>query len=236
MAYNGGLDTGMRLLQATSTSVGSKILIALTGLALGVFLIAHLAGNLLFLAGPDAFNEYSHALVSNPLVYLAEAGLLVVFLLHVAKTVGGVLANRSARPQPYAATRWAKSKNPKSRKSLASTTMIVTGSLMAFFVVSHLLTFKFGPVYQTPGGVRDLYRLQVEIFSHPAYVAFYLAAMAVIFFHLWHGLSSAAQSLGVDHPAWTPRLLVLGRVLTAAIAGGFFMLPIATFLLSRSAR
>jgi succinate dehydrogenase / fumarate reductase cytochrome b subunit len=60
--------------------------------------------------------------------------------------------------------------------------------------------------------------------------------MAVIFFHLWHGLSSAAQSLGLDHPNWTPRILVLGRVLTAAIAGGFFLLPIATFFISRGAR
>jgi succinate dehydrogenase / fumarate reductase, cytochrome b subunit len=226
----------MRLVQAASTSTGSKILIALTGLALGVFLIAHLAGNLLFLAGPDAFNQYSHALVSNPLVYVAEAGLIAVFLLHIVKTVAGVLTNRAARPQPYAAKRWAKTKNPKSRKSLASTTMIVTGSVIALFVVTHLRTFKFGPVYETPDGIRDLYRLQLEIFSQPGYVAFYLVAMAVIFLHLWHGLSSAAQSLGVDHPAWTPRLLVLGRVSTAVIAGGFFMLPIATFLLSRGPR
>lgn len=226
----------MRLVQAASTSIGSKILIALTGLALAVFLIAHLAGNLLFLAGPDAFNQYSHTLVSNPLVYVAEAGLLAVFLLHIMKTIGGVLANRAARPQPYAARRWAKTKSARSRKSLASTTMIVTGSLMALFVVSHLLTFKFGPVYETPEGIRDLYRLQVEIFSSPGYVAFYLTAMAVIFFHLWHGLSSAAQSLGLDHPTWTPRLVIGGRLLTAVIAGGFFMLPIATFLLSRSAR
>lgn len=226
----------MTLLQAASTSVGSKILIAFTGLALGVFLIAHLAGNLLFLAGPDAFNHYSHNLVSNPLVYVAEAGLLAVFLLHVVKTVAGVLANRAARPERYAAKRWAKTKNPKSRKSLASTTMILTGTFTLLFVVTHLVTFKFGAWYETPEGIRDLYRLQVQVFSHPGYVAFYLVAMAVIFFHLWHGLSSAAQSLGIDHPAWTPRLLVLGRVLTAAIAGGFVVLPIATFFVSRGAR
>lgn len=226
----------MRLLQAASTSVGSKILIALTGLALSVFLIAHLAGNLLFLAGADAFNHYSHNLVSNPLVYLAEAGLIAVFLLHVAKTIAGVVANRAARPQAYAAKQWAKSKNPASRKSVASATMIVTGTITALFVVTHLMTFKFGPYYQTAEGIRDIYRLQLEIFGRPGYVAFYLVAMGVIFSHLWHGLSSAAQSLGIDHPAWTPRLVVLGRVLTTAIAGGFFVLPIATFLISRSAR
>ena len=226
----------MRLLQAASTSIGSKILIALTGLALGIFLIGHLAGNLLFLAGPDAFNQYGHTMVSNPLIYVAEVGLIAVFLLHLGKALAGFLANKAARPQPYAAKKWVKTKNPASRKSLASTTMIVTGSITLLFVVSHLLTSKFGTYYETPAGIRDLYRLQLEIFSNPGYVAFYLVAMSVIFFHLWHGLSSAAQSLGIDHPNWTPRILVLGRVLTAAIAGGFFLLPIATFLISRGAR
>ncbi len=226
----------MRLLQAASTSVGSKILVALTGLGLGVFLIAHLAGNLLFLAGPDAFNEYSHKLISNPLIYLAEAGLLAIFVLHLLKAVGGFLANQAARPQAYAAKRWAKTKNPKSRKSFASSTMIVTGTIILLFVVTHLFTFKFGPVYETPAGLRDLYRLQVEVFSNPGYVGFYLLAMGIVFFHLWHGLSSAAQSLGIDHPNWTPRLLLTGRLLTAAIAGGFFVLPILTFFVSRGAR
>ncbi|MCC7177940.1 MAG: succinate dehydrogenase cytochrome b subunit [Acidobacteria bacterium] len=222
----------MRLQQASASSIGSKILIALTGLALFVFLIGHLAGNLLFLAGPETFNEYSHKLISNPLVYVAEVGLLAVFFLHVAKTVAGVLTNRSARPTAYATRRWAKTKSPRSRKSLASTTMIVTGTFTALFLATHLATFKFGTFYEA-GGIRDLYRLQLEIFSAPGYVAFYLVAMSVIFFHLWHGLSSAAQSLGVDHPQWTPRILVLGRVLSVAIAGGFFILPIYTFLLSR---
>lgn len=226
----------MTLLQAASTSVGSKILIAFTGLALAIFLIGHLAGNLLFLAGPDAFNHYSHNLVSNPLVYVAEVGLIVVFLLHILKTVAGFVANKGARPEAYAAKRWAKTKNPKSRKSIASTTMILTGTFTLLFVVTHLMTFKFGAYYETSEGIRDIYRLQVQVFSHPGYVAFYLVAMTVIFFHLWHGLSSAAQSLGVDHPTWTPRILVLGRVLTAAIAGGFFVLPIATFFVSRGVR
>ncbi len=107
----------MQLFQASASSVGSKILIALTGLGLFVFLIGHLAGNLLFLVGPDAFNHYSHTLTSNPLIYLVEAGLVGVFFLHVAKTVAGVLANRAARPTGYASRRWAKTKNPRSRKT-----------------------------------------------------------------------------------------------------------------------
>ena len=225
----------MRLLQASSSSIGSKILIALTGLALAVFLIGHLAGNLLFLVGPEAFNNYSHSLISTPLVYVAEVGLLAIFFLHVAKTVATQLANRAARPERYAVRTWARTKNPKSRKSLASSTMIVTGAITALFVVTHRATFKFGPVYESADGIRDLYRLQLEVFSSPLYVAFYLLAMGILFFHLWHGLASAAQSLGIDHEQWTPRILILGRTLALAIAGGFLILPIYTFLVSRGA-
>ena len=114
----------MDLQKAFSSSIGSKFLIAFTGLALLVFLIAHLAGNLLFIAGPDAFNEYSHKLVSNPLVYVAELGLIAVFLLHIVKTVGLVAGSYSARPHGYAKKKWAKSKNDRSRKSVSSSTMI----------------------------------------------------------------------------------------------------------------
>lgn len=226
----------MRLLKATASSVGSKILIALTGLAMAIFLVGHLAGNLLFLVGPEAFNHYGHTLTSNPLVYVAEVGLIAVFLLHIGKTLAGYRANRSARPEPYAKKQWARTKSSRSRKSLASATMIVTGTITALFVVTHLLTFKFGPTYMAPDGIRDLYRLQLEVFSQPLYVLFYLVAMFIIFSHLWHGMASAAQSMGIDHAQWTPRIVVAGRILSLAIAGGFFVIPIFTFFISRGAR
>ena len=107
----------MDLQKAFSSSIGSKFLIAFTGLSLLVFLVAHLAGNLLFIAGPAAFNEYSHKLVSNPLVYVAELGLLAVFALHIIKTVALVAGSYSARPHRYARRTWAKAKNDRSRKT-----------------------------------------------------------------------------------------------------------------------
>src|SRR5690349_20347663 len=106
--------------KAFSASIGSKFLIAVTGLSLLIFLITHLAGNLLFIAGPDAFNEYSHKLISNPLIYLAEIGLVAIFQLHIFKTVAMVAGSRSARPERYAKTKWAKSKSDRSRKSVSS--------------------------------------------------------------------------------------------------------------------
>ena len=221
----------MNLQKAFSSSVGSKFLIAVTGLFLVIFLVAHLAGNLLFLAGPAAFNEYSHKLISNPLVYVAEAGLVAIFLLHVFKTVALVIGGYSARPERYAKKKWAKTKNDRSRKTLASSTMIVTGTILLLFVVTHLATFKFGTYYETAEGIRDLYRLQLAVFSRPAYVAFYLVSMGIVVFHLWHGVSSALQSFGVNSDTWTPRLMLLGRGLALAIGLGFAILPIYTFMI-----
>ena len=226
----------MRPQKALSSSVGSKFLIAFTGLSLLLFLGAHLGGNLLFLLGPHAFNQYSHALISNPLIYLAEGGLLAVFVSHIFKTTTRFALNRRARPNRYAVKAWAKTKNPKSRKSLSSTTMIVTGTLTLLFVITHLVTFKFGTYYETSNGLRDLYRLELEIFRRPAYVAFYLVCMSVILFHLWHGVSSAAQSFGVNSPRWTPRIVMLGRVLSVLIAGGFFLIPLYAFVLAARIR
>ena len=218
--------------KAFSSSIGSKFLIALTGLFLVIFLVAHLAGNLLFIAGPDAFNDYSHKLVSNPLVYVAELGLIAIFALHIIKTVALYAGSYAARPEGYAKRRWAKTKSSSSRKSVSSSTMILTGTILLFFVVTHLVTFKFGPYYETPEGIRDLYRLQLAVFSNPGYVAFYVVAMGVIVFHLWHGVSSAMQSLGINSPTWTPRALWIGRGLAVAIGLGFAILPIYTFLVS----
>ena len=90
-----------------SSSIGSKYLIALTGLSLVGFLILHLAGNLLVLVSPDAFNKYSDRLIHNPLLIPAELGLLALFLLHVYKTVRLWFGSRDARPTSYARKKWA---------------------------------------------------------------------------------------------------------------------------------
>ena len=216
--------------KAFSSSIGSKFLIALTGLFLLIFLVAHLAGNLLFIAGPDAFNHYSHNLISNPLIYVAELGLIAIFALHIIKTVGMVAGSYSARPDRYAKTKWAKTKNERSRKSVASSTMILTGTITLVFVVTHLVTFKYGPYYENAEGMRDLYRLQLAVFSSPVYVVFYLVAMTVIGFHLWPGVSSALQSFGVNSPRWTPRLLWGGRLVAVLLGVGFAILPIYTLI------
>jgi succinate dehydrogenase / fumarate reductase cytochrome b subunit len=212
-----------------SSTVGTKILIAFSGLALFVFLILHLAGNLFALAGSGAFNEYSHELISNPFIYVAEAGLAAIFLLHVFKTVTNWIANRRARPVGYHMKRWT---GRTSRKSVASSTMIVTGGVTFAFVVLHLKTFKFGPYYEVPGRpqVRDLYRLLIDVFQNPLYVVFYVVCMILIFLHLRHGLSSALQSLGINHPRYNAIMLQVGSITALLIGAGFALIPVWAYL------
>jgi succinate dehydrogenase / fumarate reductase, cytochrome b subunit len=208
-----------------SSTVGTKLLIGLTGLALIAYLIVHLAGNLLIFGGQDLFNEYAHALVSNPLIIPLEIGLLALFLVHIYKTVRNYLRNQAARPVGY---RMKSRAGHTSRKGLASSTMIGSGLLLALFVVIHVRQFKFGSWYGsvTDETIRDLYRTEVETFQEPFWVAFYVVAMAAVGLHLRHGIASALQSLGLDHPLYTRRLTAWGLALAILIAGGFALIPL----------
>ena len=212
-----------------SSTVGSKLLVGITGLILFGFLILHLAGNLILFAGPEAFNHYSHKLISNPLVYPAEIGLVLIFLLHAYKTIRLTLVSRAARPQGYVMKRRAEY---TSRKSLASTTMIVSGLFLLVFVPIHVKTFKFGAYYDSAeAGVRDLNRLVFEIFSRPGYVVFYVIAMIVVGFHLWHGVSSTVQTIGIDTRRVTPVVRRIGWASAIIIAVGFIAIPLWVFFI-----
>lgn len=211
-----------------SSSVGTKLLIGLTGLALFAYLILHLAGNALIFAGPDVFNEYSHALISNPLILPIEVGLLAIFLLHVYKAVSNYVANHAARPLGYGMKKYA---GHTSRKSVASSTMIWSGVVILLFLLVHVKQFKYGAWYQVENTeVRDLARTEFEVFSQPLWVAFYGVCTLLVGLHLRHGISSGFQSLGFDHPVYTRRLTRWGVVLAAIIGGGLALIPIWVYL------
>jgi len=211
-----------------SSSVGTKLLIGVTGLLLFAYLVLHLAGNLLVLAGQDTFNQYAHTLVSNPLTVPVELALALVFVVHIYKTVRMFLGNQAARPFGYQQKKWA---GHTSRKSVSSTTMIWTGLLTLVFVVIHLSQMKYGAFYQIGDpAIRDLYRTEVEVFSSPLWVTIYVVGMVLIGFHLRHGISSAFQSLGLSHPIYTKRIIVVGTVLAILIGGGFALIPIWVYL------
>jgi succinate dehydrogenase / fumarate reductase cytochrome b subunit len=216
-------------LRGFDSSVGMKILIGVTGLALFLYLIIHIAGNLLVFAGPSFFNKYAYTLESNPLIPVIEIGLLLIFLAHVYKTVTMFLGNQQARPVRYMQKKPA---GYTSRKSLASTTMIFSGLWLLLFIIIHVKAFRYGTEYQWAEGGRDLYRLEIENFANPLIVAFYVLSMIVVGSHLWHGASSALQSLGLDHPRWTPRIRATAKVLAVFIAGGFITIAVWAYLVA----
>jgi len=212
------------LRQFLSSSIGTKILIAVTGLAFFGYLIIHLAGNLLIFAGSDEFNAYAHKMTGNVLLPVIEIGLAAIFLLHVFKAVTNFFGNASARPARYREKRWA---HHTSRKSWSSTTMIVTGSIIFIFTALHVFQFRLGTYYEDPvHHYRDLYRIVIELFANPVWVAFYVIVMALVGMHLRHGLSSALQSLGIEHPRYNTLVRVIGIVVAIVIAGGFAVIPI----------
>lgn len=215
------------------TSVGKKILSGVTGLALCGFIVAHLAGNLMLLVGPEPFNEYTHFLTTFAhgfFLPIAEVGLVVLFLLHAYAGVRVWLDKRRARPQ----------KNVKrgdaggpSQKTLASRTMIITGVILLFFLLGHIYAFRLGPA-EAEGYVttldgdeaRDLYRLVIETFKDPIPVAGYTLIMILLGFHLRHGFWSAFQSLGANNPKYMPLITTVGVAFAILMAIGFLMIPI----------
>jgi succinate dehydrogenase / fumarate reductase, cytochrome b subunit len=211
-----------------SSSVGTKVLIGVTGFALFLYLVIHIIGNLLVFFGPAVFNQYAYVMEErNPLLPVIEILLLLVFLVHVYKTVKMFLGNQTARPVRYAQKKPA---GRPSRKSFASTTMIVSGLWLLAFLIVHVKAFRFSPVYPWGEGGRDLYRQEMENLSNPLVAGFYVISMVVVGSHLWHGISSALQSLGVDHPTWTPRVLTAGKVFAVAIAGAFIVIAAWVYL------
>jgi succinate dehydrogenase / fumarate reductase cytochrome b subunit len=213
------------LTRILSSSVGTKLLIGATGLALFLYMVLHLAGNAIIFFGPETFNEYSHRLISNPLIIPVEIGLLLVFLLHIYKTVTMWMRNKAARPIGYRKKEMA---GHTSRKSLSSSTMIASGLIIMVFLTIHVKQFRFGSFYLAAGSdsIRDLYRTEVEVFQQPLWVMFYVIATLLVGLHLRHGFASAFQSLGVDHPRYTRRLVALGIAFAILIGGGLAVIPI----------
>lgn len=215
-----------RLVLLLGTGLGRKIVMGVTGLAMIGFLITHVSANLLLLVSKESYNAYSHVLISNPLIYIAEFGLIVLFVSHFATGIVLQKGNTEARAVAYENSERA---GAPSRKSLASTTMIVTGVVMLIFVPLHLITFKFGEWYTVAGepDVRDLHRLTYEIFQKPYYVVGYVVALALMGMHAWHGFGSAFESLGVAH---SRGLRHFGQALALFITGGFIVIPIVIFM------
>jgi succinate dehydrogenase / fumarate reductase cytochrome b subunit len=199
------------------TSILKKAVMAFTGLAWFLFVILHLAGNLLLFVGPESFNGYAHALLSNPLIYPAEVGLVAFLVLHLGSAWRVTRENNKARPQPYAY------KLPSTGYStLASRTMWYGGVILLLFIIIHVWMFKFG----NQAGEHGLWGLVVRSFKSPWITLGYIVALLALGLHLSHGFGSAFQTLGMTRPQWRAGLRKTGQVLGWVLAGGFILLPL----------
>lgn len=206
------------------SSVGKKFLVGLTGLGLSGFVLMHMSGNMLLLVGQDAYNHYAHAMITNPLLLVAELGLIAIFLIHLGLALKLNWENKTARGVGPSQ----KPSNCDKDARFGSRYMVHTGLLILVFVILHLITFKYGTYYETEldgHKVRDLYRLVAEEFHKPGYVAWYVFSMLILFTHLAHGFSAVFQTLGLGsvRQGWVKKI---GWVFAVIVAGGFTSQPI----------
>lgn len=218
-----------------SSAIGRKQIMAVTGLAWSLFVLSHMIGNMLIFVGPDAYNKYSHALISNPLIYVAEAGLVITLLIHVWDGIQLTIKNKWARPSKNAMP----TNGPKAAR-FQSKWMIFHGTMILIFVILHLITFKYGPglgegYVTTVDGVemRDLHRLVMEVFQSPGYVVWYLLCLVLLGLHLSHGFYSSFASLGFYHPKYSPIINKLGYAYALIVALGFIAQPLYVFAVAR---
>lgn len=197
-----------------TSSIGKKIQMALTGLLLCGFLVAHLAGNLFLYKGPEAFNHYANALAANPLLPLAELGLVVLFALHIVMAIWTRIENWRARPDNYAIYQ------SSGGRTWGSATMMYSAILLFVFLIIHLKTFRFQPDRS------DLYKMAVAAFHDKLYSLFYAVAMGALALHLSHGFQGGFQTLGVNHPKYTPWIKRFGLGFALVVALGFASIPL----------
>jgi len=215
-----------------TSSLGRKIVMGLTGLALFGFVIGHLLGNLQIFAGAETINRYGAFLKSNmELLWGARIGLLVCVALHIWMAVLLSAENKAARPIPYA-------NDTAGEASFASRTMLISGLIIFFFILYHLLHFtvqadwvngtgrKFHEMVDAKGR-HDVYTMMVVGFRHPLVSFFYLVAVGLLSIHLSHGIGALFSSLGLKTRAWEATIDRFSKVVAFLILIGYASIPLA---------
>ena len=204
---------------------------SLTGIFLVLFLVEHLIGNLLLLKsdGGLAFNEFAHFMKYNPLIQIGEVVLFGGILFHIVDGILLIRKNSASRPVKYAA------KNKSGVTSWTSKLMGPFGIIILIFIVIHLYDFfrykYFSPVADMPGtDISDLAGLVYVKFQSIGYVAFYVVAMMVVGFHLFHGFQSAFQTLGVNHVKYSPLIKGIGVLYSIVVPVGMAIIPIIIYI------
>jgi succinate dehydrogenase / fumarate reductase cytochrome b subunit len=211
------------VLKAFQSSIGTKILMSLTGLAMVGFLLGHLTGNLLIFLGPDAINEYTEKLHSLPaVVWGTRIFMLGCIVVHIFTAKKLTMLNMKASATKYAVQ--------ASRKaSMASKNMMPTGAIIFIYISYHLAHYTFRATNPEFSKLteHDTYSMVMLGFQTPWIASFYIFAMVVLGFHLNHGFRSAFQTLGVSHPKNVKTLERSGALLSIVISLGFLSIPLS---------
>lgn len=218
----------MRFLKST---VGRKILMAVTGLAMVFFVIAHLLGNSSVFIGPDGINAYAAKLQGlGPFVWVFRLVMLILFSVHVFFGIQLTLENRAAKPQAYAVKK-------NLRTTFDAKNMIWTGTLIAAFLIYHLLHYTIQVINpeissgmnKDLAGRPDVFRMVVLNFQNIFISALYVFAMIVLTLHLTHGLQSFLQTLGLNNESTLPVIIKIGKVIAVFLFLGYISIPVIIF-------
>lgn len=206
-----------------SSSIGKKLVVALTGLVLVIFLAGHLSGNLLMYVGRDAFNEYAeflHSMLHGVGVWVARIGLIVMLTLHVVGTISLTRQNRAAR-QAY-------ERQATLQASKSSRIMILSGLTILAFVIFHILHYTVRiDANLAEIGATDPYGMVIVGFQSPIVVVFYVISMTLLCSHLTHGVASIFQTLGLRTKKTQGLIRQFSWAYSLLIWAGFISIPIA---------
>lgn len=216
-----------------NSTLGKKLVMALTGLFLILFLVVHLAGNLQLLL-PDegeSFNIYAESMANNPLIRVVSIGNFAFILIHVIWSILLTRTNKKARPIDYSVSK------ASTNSTWASRNMGILGTIILLFLIIHLrgfwYEFKFG---ELPTAVYDgvtyknVFAIISEAYSNIAYVIVYVVAMGFLGFHLSHGFASAFQTLGLNHVKYSPLIQKVGTIFSIVIPALFALIPIVMYI------
>ncbi len=222
------------------STLGKKYIMALTGAGLFGFAVMHMLGNLQIFLGPEVLNRYAHFLQSNKeLLWPARLGLLVMVALHIWSAVKLSAENKAARPIGYL------NDPTPAAASYASRTMLMSGLIVAAFIIYHLLHFtvkveavnlvgrdfeSLHVLNDAGRSIHDVHQMLVVGFQQPAVVVFYVIAVGLLCLHLSHGLSAMFQSLGLRSKTWWPVLQQSAKAAAFLLFLGYIAVPVAVLL------
>lgn len=219
------------VLNALKSSVGRKLLMAVTGLLLCLFLVVHLAGNLLMYVGPEVYNAYAHKLHEQDwLIKIAEVGLLVIFAVHIWLALETNRENREARPHRYAMK---KSKIPDRVIPFGISPenyMLFTGVVVLAFLLIHLGDFTFNLTMPDKIKGKEPFDKAIIIMRHPVSFVSYLVGVVLLGWHLAHGVTSMFQTLGLRHSKYDAITQNVGPIFAVVIAASFATFPLYAVL------